>query len=63
MEFGVNGESSNTRCPKISDFINEILPQLEIMAVEPEQAATPGTNLKSSIQFELEIIRINPYAD
>ncbi len=42
MEFGVNGESSITRCPKISDFINEILPQLEIMAVEPEPTTTPG---------------------
>ncbi len=42
MEFGDSSKSSNSRCPKIVDFINEILPQLEIMAIESEQSTTPG---------------------
>ena len=49
MEFGdadVGGKSSNNRCPKIVDFINEILPQLEIMAIETEQSTTPGTTFQ-----------------
>jgi hypothetical protein len=55
MEFGVNGESSITRCPKISDFINEILPQLEIMAVEPEPTTTPG-NINMGLYNQAKMI-------
>ena len=43
MEFGDGDKSSNSRCPKIGDFINKILPELEIMAIESEQSVTPGT--------------------
>ena len=60
MEFGVNGESSNTRCPRIADFINEILPQLEIMSVEPEPTITPPGNLKPTCLYSLNNLFLQP---
>merc|ERR1719273_13292 len=36
----LNGISSNKRNPKVVDFINEVLPQLEIMSQEPEDTTS-----------------------
>ena len=53
-------EPSNIRNPRVADFINEVLPQLEIMSQEPEeqlsmeerQSMMPTTNGASLVPFK-----------